>query len=56
MEADVVKGTQRIAVAENHDGVWSDVGGDELPVLPELLHPANELPRVREDALALQFE
>ena len=56
MQAHVVEATQLLAVAQDHDGLVPDACRDELAVLPKLLHPANQLPRVREHTLAFQLE
>lgn len=56
MQADVVEAAQGVVVAKDDDGVVLHRGSEELSVLAHLLRAPDELPGVREDALALELE
>ena len=56
MQADIVESAQRVAIAQHHDRVVSDFGGEECAVLGHLIQSPDQLPGVGEDALALEFE
>src|SRR5437867_3679634 len=56
VEADVVEAAQRLTVAEDDDRVVPDFGREVLSPFCYLLHTADELPRSREDPLALELE
>ena len=56
MQTHVVKATQCVTVAQDHDRIVSHFGSDERAVLRDLIEPAHQLPRAGEDALAFQFQ
>ena len=56
VQANVMKSAQCAAVAQYDDALARDVGGEELALLRDLVAAPDELPRAREDAVALELE